>query len=102
MSFTHALKMLNLKPKAANNSIPVLDHPKSMDYKNLIRLMGLLAGTPSWVNGRDVETLAKTFCRLVFMNVWKAEDELVCTIETVRMTIVLLLQERCARTVKRC
>jgi hypothetical protein len=97
----HALQMLKIKLKAAEIVIPVLNQPKSMDYKNLIRLMGLLADTPSWGNGRDVETLAKTLCRDVFMSIAKEEDMLVCTAQMATVAMESLLLERRARTVRK-
>lgn len=95
----NALQMLKIKLKASKISIPVLNQPESMEYKNLIRLMGLLTHTPSWGNGRDVETLAKTLCRTVFMNIAHAEDELTCTAQMATLAMEALLQERRARTV---
>jgi hypothetical protein len=60
LSPTHCLKVLKMKLGQAGIAIPVLNQPKSMEYKNLVRLMGLMAGTPLWGNARDVETLAKS------------------------------------------
>jgi len=45
----HCLEVLKLKLMATQITIPVVDQVKLTEYKNLLRLMSLLARTPLWV-----------------------------------------------------
>lgn len=98
LSPTHCLNFLKMKLGQAGIAIPVLNQPKSMDYKNLVRLMGLLAGTPLWGNARDVETLAKSVTMLV-LGGHVGEGELSCSTLLVTNAMENMLRERRARAV---
>ena len=82
-----------MKLGQAGIAIPILSQPKSMEYKNLVRLISLLASTPLWGNARDVETLAKTLCMLVLGNVM-GDGELTCGPPLVAEAMEAMLQER--------
>lgn len=99
LSPTHCLEVLKMKLGQAGIAIPILSQPKSMEYKNLVRLMGLLAGTPLWGNARDVETLAKTLCMLVLGSAM-GDGELTCSPPLVTGAMEAMLQERRARAVQ--
>lgn len=99
LSPTHSLKVLKMKLEQAGIAIPIVNEPKSMEYKNLVRLMGLLAGTPLWGNARDVETLAKRLCMLVLGSA-VGGGELECSTQIVTAAMEAMLQERRARAVQ--
>ena len=95
----HSLQILKMKLALAGIAIPVLDQPKLMPYKKLVRTMGLLAETLSWGNARDVETLAKTITMRVFADIKNTDDELVCSREIATAAMEAMLQERRNRAI---
>jgi hypothetical protein len=96
LSSTHCLKVLKMKLAQAGIEAPVLEQLKTMEYKNLVRLIGLLAATPFWGNARDVETLAKSLTMTVLMSV-AGEGKLVCSSQMVSAAMEAMLQERKSR-----
>jgi len=98
LSSTHCLRVLEMKLGQAGIEIPILSQTKSMEYKNLVRLVGLLAKTPVWGNARDVETLAKDLTMRVLGNAVGAEG-LICSTRTVTSAMEMMLHERRARAI---
>jgi SpoVK/Ycf46/Vps4 family AAA+-type ATPase len=93
------LQVLKIKLKAANITIPVIDDSRSVEYQNLLQLVDMLSETPFWGNARDIETLAKSLCRTVFMSIQRAEDDLVCSAEMAIAAAEDLLKVRNARRI---
>ncbi|KAM3068967.1 hypothetical protein ACMFMG_004144 [Clarireedia jacksonii] len=92
------LQILEMKLALAGITIPILKQTQQREYENLLRLMTFLTATHSWGNARDVETLAKSICRSVFLEMTgEGEGELVCTAEIATMAIEVMLHERRAR-----
>lgn len=95
----HCLQILKMKLGHAGITMPALGQPHSTAYNTMLRLLELLAATPSWGNARDIETLAKNLCRKVFASAENDDGELVCDNETAVATIEDMLHERRPRAV---
>jgi len=96
-SLTPEQSLVILKRKLAQTGVelPVMAEKDSLDYLNVLRLVSLLAQTPSWGNAREVETLAKLLCRETFMNM--KDGQLVCETGMLTNALESLLVERRAR-----
>lgn len=92
----HCLQILEMKLGLAGITIPILKQTQQREYENLLRLMTFLTATHGWGNARDVETLAKSICRSVFLEM-AGEGDLVCTAENATMAVEVMLHERRAR-----
>jgi SpoVK/Ycf46/Vps4 family AAA+-type ATPase len=95
----NCLQILKMKLGHAGITMLVLDQPNKMGYKNVLRLLSLLAATPSWGNARHVERLAKTLSRHVFASVRGDDDQLVCHSSTAVAIMENMVLERRVRPV---
>jgi hypothetical protein len=70
-----------------------------MEYKNLVKLINLLASTPLWGDTRGVETLAKNWSLLVLADA-EGEEGLVCSASMLIRAMEDMLYERRARALQ--
>lgn len=68
MSTEDCLKLLEQELRTKQIGVPPLAAGRSSRYKELVSILEQLASLPSWGNARDIQTMAKTLTKSVFMS----------------------------------